>query len=212
MLFSGIESEHMQINWVAEFIGALALVVTSVAVAPQLIRIIRVRSTAGVSPLWAMLGAISNGGWVFYTAAHGLWWATVADALCCLSYVGTVIALARGGVRPRFFAGAIWLSVFVFGFAWEGMAGLGFVLASAFIVQVSPSLWTAYRSSDLRGASMGTWLLTFIEGALWGFYGFIKYDLAVVVFGTVAVIASLLMLARIFWWVKRQKPTVAEMS
>jgi uncharacterized protein with PQ loop repeat len=190
----------VDVSWVSEFVGAAAMVVTAVAVLPQLVRILRVRSTAGVSPVWAMLGVVSTGAWTAYTAARGLWWATLADALSCLAYTAAVVVLARNGVRPRYVAGALWLCVFIVSYVVGGLSGVGAVLAVAFLIQVAPSIWTAYQSEDLRGASLGTWLLTCTEGALWGFYGLVKGDLAVLAFGLFAVFASLLMILRIRWW------------
>jgi len=184
-------------TWVVEVVGAAALVVTAIAVIPQTARMIRTRSTAGVSPVWAMLGAVSTGVWTAYTAARGLWWATAADALACLSYVSAVVVLARHGVGPRLTAGALWLAVFVISYLAADLAGVGIVLAFAFIVQVAPSIWTAYRSGDLSGASIVTWRLTLAEGVLWFSYGWMKGDAAVVAFGLFAAIASVLMISRI---------------
>ncbi|MBP6997189.1 MAG: hypothetical protein KBB39_13710 [Phycicoccus sp.] len=198
-------------EWVAELAGAAALVVTVVAVLPQTLRIVRVKSTAGVSPMWAMLGAISAGAWVAYTAARGLWWATVADALSCLVYVAAVAVLGRNGVRPRYLAGALWLCVLALSFIVGGLSGLGAGLAFAFLVQVTPSIWTAYRTRDLMAASLTTWVLMLSEGALWGFYGLIKGDAAVIAFGLVAVLASLLMVLRLAWWsAARRSPELAD--
>lgn len=184
-------------NWGVEVVGAAALVVTAIAVLPQTVRMIRVGSTAGVSPVWAMLGAVSTGVWTTYTAARGLWWATIADALACLSYVSAVVVLGRRGVSPRLGAGALWLAVFVTSYLAVGLGGVGTVLAFAFIVQVAPSIWTAYRSSDLLGASIVTWRLTLAEGVLWFTYGSAKGDAAIVAFGLFAAIAGMLMIVRI---------------
>jgi len=167
-----------KVSWIVEVVGAGALVVTATAVIPQTVRMIKVRSTAGVSPVWAMLGAVSTGVWTAYTAARGLWWATVADSLACLSYLSSVIVLARHGVRPRIVAGVSWLGVFALAYTAADLAGVGTVLAFAFIVQVAPSIWTAYRSSDLLGVSIVTWRLTFAEGVLWFIYGWAKDDAA----------------------------------
>ena len=189
----------MELDWLVKLVGAAALLATAVAILPQARRILRVRSTAGVSPVWAILGAVSTATWVVYTALRGLWWATVADALSCAAYTTTVVMLARHGERPRLFAGALWLSVFMVAVGVGGLDGLGAVLAVAFLVQVLPSLWTAYRSSDLHGASLSTWMLTCAEGALWATYGAANNDRAVVAFGLVAFSASVLMCLRIRW-------------
>jgi len=135
--------------------------------------------------------------WTAYTAARGLWWATVADALACLSYLSTVVVLARHGVRLRIVAGVVWLGVFVLAYVVADLAGVGTVLAFAFIVQVAPSIWTAYRSTDLLGASIVTWRLTLAEGILWFIYGWAKGDAAVMMFGLFAAIAGMLMISRI---------------
>ena len=182
---------------VVQFIGAAALLVTATAVIPQTIRMIRVDSTAGVSPVWAMLGAVSTGVWTYYTAARGLWWATVADGLACLSYLSSVHVLARHGITPRLAAGSAWLGVFVIGYLFAGLDGVGAVLAFAFVVQVAPSIWTTYRQSNLLGSSILTWSLTLAEGVLWFSYGWIEDDAAVTIFGLLALLAGTLMVARL---------------
>ena len=107
------------------------------------------------------------------------------------------VSLARHGVGPRLAAGALWLAVFVIRYPAADLAGVGTVLAFAFIVQVAPSIWSAYRSSDLFGASIVTWRLTLAEGVLWFSYGWTKGDAAVVAFGTFGAIAGVLMIQRI---------------
>ncbi len=184
---------------VTAVVGAAALVVTAVTVIPQTLRILRRGSTAGVSPVWAMLGVVSTGAWTAYTAARGLWWATVADALSCVSYLSSVHALARHGESPRFTAGLAWLTVFVTAFLVAGLAGVGTVLAVAFVIQVAPSIWVAYRRTELQGASTATWFLTTSEGLLWLVYGLAEGDPAVIAFGVVATLAGTLMVGRIRW-------------
>ncbi len=182
---------------IVEGVGAAALAASATAVVPQTVRMVRVQSTAGVSPVWAMLGAVSTAVWSGYTAAVGLWWATVADAIACVSYLSAVRVLAGQGVSPRLGAGAAWAAVFGLGYVAGGLPGVGAVLAVAFVIQVSPSIWTAYRQSDLRGASALTWYLTALEGGLWLLYGAAEDDAAVTTFGVIAVVAGALMVARI---------------
>jgi hypothetical protein len=52
-----------------------------------------------------------------------------------------------------------------------GRLGLGTLLAAASIVQVTPSLWTAYRTAHPTGISQGTWALVFGELSCWLTFG-----------------------------------------
>lgn len=172
------------IAWARELVGAAALVGTAVLVVPQTVRMIRVRSTAGVSAVWAMLGVVSTGAWTAYAGGRGLWWVMTADALACVGYLSSVYVLAQHGSSPDLAAGGAWLAVFTAAYLAAGLDGVGAVLSVAFVVQVAPSLWTAYRRSDLNGASALTWGMTMVEGALWFTYGTLVYDNAVTIYET----------------------------
>ena len=55
-------------------------------------------------------------------------------------------------------------------------AGLGTALTVAFLVQVTPSVWTAYRADHTTGIATGTWLLIFGELLCWGVFGICESD------------------------------------
>ena len=78
-----------------------------------------------------------------------------------------------------------------------GRAGLGTALIAAFLVQVTPSVWTAYRSDRTTGIAVGTWLLIFGELLCWGVFGVYRSDPRLIVLGATGVAASLLVLARV---------------
>jgi hypothetical protein len=78
-----------------------------------------------------------------------------------------------------------------------GRAGLGTLLTAAFILQVTPSIWAAYRTTRPTGISAGTWLLIRGELACWLIFGLHKSDPRLIALGTTGVAASLLMLTRI---------------
>lgn len=44
------------------------------------------------------------------------------------------------------------------------------------MLQVIPSIWTAYRTNNPTGISRGTWLLIFGELFCWAIYGLYKSD------------------------------------
>jgi hypothetical protein len=81
----------------------------------------------------------------------------------------------------------------------SGRTGLGSALAVAFLLQVTPSVWTVYRSRDTAGVSRGTWLLILGELLCWGVFGIHEADPRLIMLGATGVAASLLVLARVSW-------------
>ena len=117
--------------------------------------------------------------------------------------------LARRGqarARPAVLIGA-WVALLAAAFAVAGRTGLGTLLTSAFVVQVIPSVWTAYRTARPTGISRGTWLLIFGELSCWTIFGVHKSDPRLMILGLTGVAASLLMLARIRRTTKIQPST-----
>lgn len=182
-----------------DLVGAAALAVTASTVVPQTVRLLRTRDSAGVSPTWTALGAVSAAFWTAYLVQGRLWWPAVADAAAGLSYVLALTVLHRQGVRVRrsLVVGAAWGAAFLGAGAIGGWPAVGALLGVAFAVQVTPSLWTAYRTEQPTGAALATWRLVVAEGVLWGLYGLGVADHAVVAFGVIAVLAGTAMVLRI---------------
>jgi hypothetical protein len=106
--------------------------------------------------------------------------------------------LSRRGetsARAAFLIGA-WAASLGAGFAVAGRAGLGTLLTASFVLQVIPSIWTAYRTANPSGISRGTWLLILGELLAWALYGFHKSDPRLIVLGCTGVAASILVLTR----------------
>ena len=82
-------------------------------------------------------------------------------------------------------------------FALAGRAGLGTLLTAAFILQVTPSIWIAYRTDHPTGVSRGTWLLILGELSCWTIFGLHASDPRLLTLGLTGVTASALMLHRI---------------
>jgi hypothetical protein len=79
-----------------------------------------------------------------------------------------------------------------------GRLGLGALLTGAFLLQVAPSIWSAYRAPHPTGVSPGTWLLILGELACWFVYGLHQSDPRLVILGASGVGASALMLGRVY--------------
>ena len=166
---------------------------------PQIRKLRRTDDTAGVSWPWAALTSINNAAWFAYFALSGYWAALVPACSATLLAGALAMMLARRGkarARPVALVGA-WVALLAAAFAVAGRIGLGTLLTAAFVLQVTPSIWTAYRTARPTGISQGTWILIFGELACWATFGLHKSDPRLIVLGFTGVAASLLMLARI---------------
>jgi len=169
---------------------------------PQLARVRRGGTTAGVSWSWAALTSVNNAAWLAYFALSGFWTALVpaVSATLLSGLLAVVLARRGGGVqkRPAVLSSA-WAAVLLTAAAAFGRAGLGSALAAAFALQVTPSVWTVCRSRDTAGVSRGTWLLIFGELLCWGVFGIHEADPRLILLGATGVLASLLVLVRVSW-------------
>jgi uncharacterized protein with PQ loop repeat len=166
---------------------------------PQIIKLRRTDDTAGVSWPWAALTSVNNAAWLAYFALSTYWTALLPSSSATLLAGALATMLARrrqATARPAALVGA-WAVLLAAAFAVAGRTGLGTLLTAAFVLQVAPSIWTAYRTARPTGISQGTWILIFGELSCWATFGLHKSDPRLIVLGFTGVVASLLMLARI---------------
>ncbi len=90
-----------------------------------------------------------------------------------------------------------WAALLAAGCTLAGRAGLGALLTAAFVLQVTPSIWTAYSTRFPTGISRGTWTLIFGELCCWMVFGIHKSDPRLITLGITGVTAAALMLTRI---------------
>jgi len=194
--------------------ASLPLVAACLAVPqflPQLTKVRRSGTTAGVSWSWAALTSVNNAAWLAYFALSGFWTALVpAVSATVLSGLLAAVLARRGGGIPRrpVALAAAWATALLGDAAAFGRTGLGAALTVAFLLQVTPSVWTVYRSRDTAGVSPGTWLLIFGELLCWGVFGIHEGDPRLIVLGATGVGASLLVLARVSWLRTGREPAV----
>ncbi|HKP99125.1 MAG TPA: hypothetical protein VJ735_02250 [Actinomycetes bacterium] len=166
---------------------------------PQLRKLRATDDTAGVSWSWATLTSVNNAAWFAYFTASAYWSALVPAVSATLLAGILATMLARRGqarARPAIVIGG-WVALLVAGFTVAGRSGLGTLLTVAFILQVMPSLWTAYRTAHLTGVAAGTWLLILGELSCWTIFGLHQSDPRLIALGVTGVTASALMLTRI---------------
>jgi hypothetical protein len=126
-------------------------------------------------------------------------WTALVPAISATLLAGTLAVMLAGRAgfprRPAALALA-WAALLITAAGLSGRAGLGTALTAAFLLQVTPSIWTAYRADDTTGIATGTWLLIFGELLCWGVFGLYASDPRLIVLGATGVTASLLVLAR----------------
>jgi hypothetical protein len=175
---------------------------------PQILKLRATDDVAGVSWSWATLTSVNNAAWFAYFALSGYWAALVPASSASLLAGALATMLARRGqakARPAVLISA-WVALLVAGATIAGRTGLGTLLTAAFILQVMPSTWTAYRAARPTGASPGTWMLILGELSCWTIFGVHKADPRLITLGFTGVTASLLMLARIRRTSENQRP------
>lgn len=165
---------------------------------PQIVKLRATGDTAGVSWAWATLTCVNNTAWFAYFMLSGYWTASLPSTAAAVLAGTMSLMLAQRGARTS--RATAWICVWAFALLLAvvagGRAGLGGLLAAASIVQVTPSIWTAYRTARPTGISAGTWALVFGELSCWLVYGLGKSDGRLIVLGATGVIASVLMLMR----------------
>ena len=107
-------------------------------------------------------------------------------------------------LRPSILIGT-WAAMLVTAYLILGRTGLGALLTAAFVVQVTPSIWTAYRTPRPTGLSAATWLLILGELSCWLTFGLHESDTRLITLGLTGVTASALMLARIHRTARREQ-------
>jgi len=166
---------------------------------PQIRKLFTTRDTAGVSPSWAALTSVNNAAWIAYFTMARYWTALVPSSSATLLAGTLAVMLLRRrppGARPSALIGAWAITLAAVGVA-AGRAGLGALLTVAFLLQVTPSVWTAYRTVLPTGIASGTWLLILGELTCWMIFGLHTADPRLITLGASGIIVSVLMLARI---------------
>lgn len=182
---------------------ALAVVLALTQPVPQIVRLLRTRSTAGVSGPTAWLGVTINLGWVAYGIGQNLLPVIVLSGAYVVGYVLVAGLLVRGGNRrgiPVAVAAAIGLITLTLAAGW---LVLGTVLALTVAVQFLPQVVEAWRSDDLTALAPGTYVVCGIDGLVWGGYGALVADVPLVLYGAVMVSVAVAVLVPRRRWSRR---------
>ena len=163
---------------------------------PQLIRLLRARHAYGVSVDTAATSMIVSSGWAVYgLLTHQ---PVISFASCATGIIFALITLSAlqfGHQLRDLKIAPVWLAVLLLLGSVGGAAGLSIVLPISVLAANIPQVWVAYREKNLSDLSLGTWLLSMTEGLLWGGYGLVQQDIAVLVNNTFQLTTSAIIIA-----------------
>lgn len=179
----------------------IATVLGSWMAFPQTRRLLRTRRVDGVSAAWIGVSIAINAWWLAYAFAADVW-AVVPVSLLSLVLYGVMAVVFTGSVGRRalvgiaagfFGLGMIPLPFLVVG----GWSLAGVAVGFSYGLQLFPAVVASCRSSDLSGVSSATWLIAFVEAALWLVYGAGVGDPALMLAGAVGTVMASVILGRL---------------
>ena len=189
----------------ALWVGVAGNTLTFVQITPQIVRLLRTRRIEGVSPAWAAVGMTINLGWITWVLAERLWLPIPAVVAAILSFGAVLYLLYRNGADVR---AALWVSagIAVACVGIQQAAGwtvLGTVLGLSNGLYLGPSVVAAWRAHTPVGVSPLSWVLTALEGAVWGLYGVLVTAVPIMVYGSTAILLAVGVLLRL--WMTRDR-------
>ena len=190
----------MTVPVLEQVVTALAVVLALTHPVPQVLRVLRTRSVAGVSGPTTWMGFVINVAWVTYGVARGLVPVAVLSGAYVAGYVVIAALLVRGGNRrgvgTGLLAGAALAGLTLVG----GWGLLGTALALVVVPQYLPQVVEAWTGDDLTGLSPGTYVVGVLDGLVWGGFGLVAADFPLVLYGAVMItVATAVLLGRSRW-------------
>ena len=185
-------------------VTALAVVVALAHPIPQIVRVLRTRSVAGVSGSTTWLGCAINCAWVSYGIARGLVPVAVLSSAYVVGYVVVAVLLVRGGNRRGIATGALAAAALAALVVVGGWGALGTVLALAVLPQFLPQVVEAWTADDLTGLAPGTYLIAVLDGVVWGGFGVVAGDRPLMLYGVVMCSVAVAVLVPRYRWAARR--------
>ena len=195
---------HTMSTQMLTLVVVAANVVGATMAIPQARKVLRSRRVDGVSPVWAAVSAAVNAAWVPYGLAIGDVGIIPVSVVSVMAYLTIAVGICRFGDAPvsqvvvRMFASAVGILVVPAAvLALQGWAAAGVALGLFYGVQLAPAVVAVYRTADVSGVSVATWVIAFTEAALWGVYGLGRADAGLLSLAASGMFMASLVLARL---------------
>lgn len=192
-----------------QVVTACAVVVALAHPVPQIVRVLRTRSVAGVSGSTTWLGFTINAAWVSYGVARGLVPVAVLSTAYVAGYAVVGVLLVSRGNRRGIGTGVLATAGLAALVLVGGWVALGTVLALAVLPQFLPQVAEAWRSDDLTGLAPGTYVIGFVDGVVWGGFGVVAGDRPLMLYGVIMCAVAVAVLVPRHRWAARQRVLAA---
>lgn len=185
----------------ATAIGLAGTVLAFAYTVPQLRKLVRTSSAAGISVAALANSTISGVAWTtFGIVEHEIWVALPAFTALPATAGALVLAWRRGGSRDRLWLPVVWLATILVGAALVPLAGmvpLTVLLGCSVALMITPAAITAWRSHDVSAIAASAWAMLIVDALLAGAYGMLAHIDANLIYAAVATAGSLIILIRI---------------
>ena len=188
------------LGWVAAALGMASTL-------PQLVRLLRVRRTEGLSLSLFQLNAAASAAWAFHgfmVQQPQLQWPNLVVLFLSL----VVVVLITRDRRQSFWATQVIPALVVIALigvdVWLGPVVFGILVALPYAIGVLSQLQSMRRAESLSGVSPVYLFVLFLVEALWFVWGLLVWELAITVS---AATMGTLCAATFCYWVYRNLPT-----
>lgn len=185
----------------ATVVGLAGTLLAFAYTVPQMRKLARTGSAAGVSVAALANSTVSGVAWTAFGVVEHEVWVVLPAFLALPGTAGAmVLAWRRGGDRDRLWLPTAWTLTLV------GLAALVPVIGSRPIVvalgcsislMVGPAAITAWRSRDVSAIAASAWAMLIVDAALAGAYGLLADIDANLIYALVATSGAALILTRL---------------
>ncbi|MGV8847759.1 SemiSWEET family sugar transporter [Tessaracoccus sp.] len=186
-----------------EILGWVAASFGTASALPQLIRLLRTRSSAGVSLTLFQLNAGATGAWMLHGFMVGVPQMQYPNTILTISSLAVCVLVLKDRHSPIFPALLMPPLISAALFAtdlWAGPLVFGFVVAAPFVVGQVSQLRTMHGTTDLSGVSMPFLAVTTLVQGLWLTWGLLYGETSITV---CASLLGILSLANLLYFIRR---------
>ena len=185
----------------ATLVGLAGTLLAFAYTVPQMRKLARSGSAAGVSVAALANSTVSGIAWTVYGVVEHEIWVILPAFLALPGTAGAmVLAWTRGGDRARLWLPGAWavvIAALTAAVPYVGSRPIIVALGCSITLMVAPAAVTAWRSHDVSAIAASAWAMLIVDAALAGAYGLLADIDANLIYALVATSGAALILTRL---------------